>query len=281
MITVNAMLGFGDSLYQRAFIKQLKGPVTVVTPWPELLSDIQNVRCARPVTNLRTQSKNIARQNGWSAKPRNGTQLHIRYGAEGIMRGMQQSFRVLPGVMDLPPLPDISKWCLSAYAPYVVVRPVTLRTEWMACSRNPDPDYVALASAEAARRGYTVISVADLEFGKEFIVGEAPPAHLEYHRGQLDVLQLLALVAGAAAVIGGIGWIVPACIAAKVPAWVVCGGQGGFNAPELIAPPDSTVSFAVPDNFCRCKSKDHICDKRISNYAEKFTRWADQHLAVV
>lgn len=277
MITVNGMRGLGDAIYSRAFIKQLKGSVCYETPWPELVSDLPNVQCCRPVTNLRTQQKNIARQTQWVNKPRHGTQLNIAYGSEGILHGMQRAFRVAPGVMDLPPLPDM----FSDAHPYVVVRPVTLRTEWMAMSRNPEPEYVAWASAEAARRGYQVISVADLEYGKEFIVGEAPPAHLEYHQGQLDVLQLLAMISGASAVIGGIGWIVPACIAAKVPAWIVCGGQGGFNAPELICPPGTTVSFSVPDNFCRCKSKDHNCDKRISNHAEAFTRWADQHLTLV
>lgn len=277
MITVNGMLGLGDAIYSRAFIKQLRGPVSYETPWPELVADLPNVQCCRPSTQLRTQRKNINRQSAWSSKSPYGTQLYIRYGSEGILQGMQQAFRVAPGVMDLPPLPK----SVAPRGPYVVVRPVTLRTEWMAASRNPEPEYVALASAEAAQRGYTVISVADLEYGKEFIVGAAPPAHLEYHQGQLDVMQLLALVAGASAVIGGIGWIVPACIAAKVPAWIVCGGQGGFNAPELICPPGTTVSFSVPDNFCRCKTKDHNCDKRISNHAEAFTRWADQHLAVV
>ena len=277
MITVNGMRGLGDAIYSRAFIKQLKGSVCYETPWPELVSDLPNVQCARPVTNLRTQQKNIKRQTQWVNKPRHGTQLNIAYGSEGILQGMTKTFRVAPGLMDLPPLPK----SVGPRAPYVVVRPVTLRTEWMAISRNPEPEYVALASAEAARRGYAVVSVADLEFGKEFIVGEPPPVHLEYHQGQLDVMQLLALIAGASAVIGGIGWIVPACIAAKVPAWIICGGQGGFNAPELICPNGTNVSFSVPDNFCRCKSKDHACDKRISNYAATFTSWADKHLAVV
>jgi len=276
MITVNSMRGLGDNIYQRAFVKALKGPVSIDTPWPELYRDLPNVRFTRPVTNLRTQAKNIARHRDWSARYPYGRQLSISYGDTGIVCGMRQSFAVDPVEMDMPdfgvPLVD---------APYVLVRPVTLRTEWMAMSRNPEPQYVAEAAAEAARRGYTVVSVADLEFGKEFIVGEPPPAHLEYHQGQLNVEQLLALVQGAAAVIGGVGWIVPACIAAKVPAWIVCGGQGGFNAPELINPQPSTVSFSVPDNFCRCKTKDHNCDKRITEHAEKFARWADQHLAVV
>lgn len=276
MITVNGMRGLGDNIYQRAFVKQLNGPVAIETPWPELYNDLPHVTFTRPVTKLRTQAKNIARQKAWSVKTPYGKQLHISYGAEGIMRGMQQAFRIAPGIMDLPPLP-----APLVDGPYVVVRPVTLRTEWMAETRNPLPEYVAYATAEAARRGYTVVSVADLEVGKEFIVGEPPAAHLEYHAGQLDVLQLLALIAGASAVIGGIGWIVPACIAAKVPAWVICGGQGGFNAPELIAPKDSTVTFAVPDNFCRCTTKQHNCDKRISNHDSTFAAWASKYLAVV
>lgn len=276
MITVNGMRGLGDNIYQRAFVQRLKGPVVLETPWPELYSDIPGVTFACPVTTLRTQLKNMARQRSWVPKSRYGRQVTVRYGAEGIMRGMQEAFGVAPAPMSLPPLPRP-----VVGGPYVIVRPVTLRTEWMADTRNPLPEYVAQASEEAARRGYTVVSVADLEFGKEFIVGEKPPAHLEFHEGQLDLLQLLALVAGASAVIGGIGWIVPACIAASVPALVVCGGQGGFNAPELIAPQDSTITFAVPDNFCRCTTRQHNCDKRISNYAATLTAWADQHLTVV
>lgn len=278
MITVNGMRGLGDNIYQRAFVKQLAKPVTLETPWPELFEDIPGVKFSRPVTNLRTQLKNIAKQDGWSPKSPYGTQLHIKYGAEGILAGMQQSFRVAPGEIDLP---DFGESIVNESAPYVVVRPVTLRTEWMADTRNPEPEYVAQASAEAARRGYVVVSVADLEYGKEFVVGELPPAHLEFHSGQLDVRQLMALIQGAAAVIGGVGWIVPASIAAKKPAWIICGGQGGFNAPELICPPGSTLTFSVPDNFCRCKHRQHNCNKRIANHATDFASWAEQHLPLV
>ncbi|MNR03245.1 hypothetical protein D3C85_1191310 [compost metagenome] len=108
-----------------------------------------------------------------------------------------------------------------------------------------------------------------------------PPADVRYHKGELPVEQLLALVKGAAAVIGGIGWLVPAALAARVPAWVICGGQGGFNSPHQICPPGSTITFAVPDNFCRCKLKQHNCDKRISNYDQQLTAWADRYIPVV
>lgn len=276
MFIVNSMRGLGDNIYQRAFVKALNGPVYIDTPWPELYRDLPHVHFVRPDTKLRTQSKNIAKQTAWQPRPRHGSVLTIRYGTEGIIPGMRAAFRVRPQAFDLPdfgPSPVSGK--------YVVVRPVTVRAEWRADTRNPVPEYPYAAAVEARARGYTVVSVADLEDGREWLIGCAPPADIEYHRGELDVSQLMALIQGAAAVIGGIGWIVPACLAAKVPAWVVCGGQGGFNSPELICPQDSTVTFSVPDNFCRCKLKEHNCDKRITNHARDFTRWTEKHLPVV
>ncbi|HDG9203473.1 TPA: hypothetical protein PBW36_006308, partial [Pseudomonas aeruginosa] len=100
----------------------------------------------------------------------------------------------------------------------------------------------------------------------------------------LPVEQLLALLQHADAVIGGIGWIVPASIAAKVPAWIICGGQGGYNSPEHITDKCmdlSRITFAVPDRFCRCTMKQHNCDKRITDHDQRFAAWADRLPALV
>lgn len=270
------MRGLGDSIYSRAFIKQLPGELYVDTPWPELLSDLPNVHFIRPQTNLRTQAKNIARHATWTMPPARQPTRQIRYGAEGIIPGMIASFGVMPGAFDLPPLPPSPET-----GPYVVVRPATVRSEWRADTRNPDPEYIAEAAMTAWLHGYKVVSVADLQDGAEWAVEPLPYADITYHKGELPVEQLLALVKGAAAVIGGIGWLVPAALAAKVPAWIICGGQGGFNSPKQICPDGSTITFAVPDNFCRCRLRDHSCDKRIYDYDSKLAQWADRHLAVV
>lgn len=274
---IHSMKGLGDNLFQRPFIKALPKPVYLDTPWPEIYVGIDGVHFIRPHTPLRTQAKNIARHgNTWEVPPPRQPARQIRYGAEGIIPGMIASFGIVPGTFDLPPLPPSPET-----GPYVVVRPATVRSEWRADTRNPDPHYIGWAAAAAINRGYRVISVADLEDGKEWAEGELPLADVQYHKGELPVEQLLALVKGAAAVIGGIGWIVPAALAAKVPAWIICGGQGGFNSPHQICPPGSTITFAVPDNFCLCKLKQHTCDKRISDYAVKLTEWADRHIGVV
>jgi hypothetical protein len=268
------MRGLGDNLFMRPFVKALPKPVYLDTPWPELFQDIPGVHFIRPQTNLRTQAKNIARHADWIMPPGRQPARQIRYGTEGIIQGMTASFGVMPGEFDLPPLPPS-----PASGKYVVVRPVTVRSEWRADTRNPDEMYVYEAAQEARVRGYKVISVADVEDGKEWVVGLPPYADVRYHKGELPIEQLLSLVANAAAVIGGIGWLVPAALSAKVPAWIICGGQGGYNAPELITPKgQSNITFAVPDNFCRCRLKQHNCDKRISNYDNKLADWAGRHL---
>lgn len=274
---IHSMKGLGDNIYQRAFLKNMPGPIYLDTPWPELVADLPHVHCVRPQTNLRTQAKNIARHSSWLMPPAKQPVRHIRYGTEGIIPGMIASFGLMPGEFDLPPLPPSPET-----GKYVVVRPATVRSEWRADTRNPDPEYIAKASIEALVRGYRVISVADLVEGQEWLVGHRPKASVNYHQGELPVEQLLALVKGAAAVIGGIGWLVPAALSAKVPAWIICGGQGGYNAPELITPKgQGNITFAVPDNFCRCRLKQHNCDKRISDYDSKLAQWAYRHLAVV
>lgn len=275
---IKGMKGLGDNIYQRAFLNALTEPVWLETPWPEIYSDLPMVKPVRPETNLRTQAKNMQRHTDWH-RPPSQCGRPISYGRHGIINGMAMQFSRQPGQLDLPdfgPAPVAGR--------YVLVRPVTVRSEWRADTRNPLPEYIAQAADVMRERGYIVVSVADLEDGKEWALDPLPAADIRYHAGELPVEQLLALLQGAAAVIGGIGWIVPACIAAKVTAWIVCGGQGGYNAPELITHPSmdlSKIEFVVPDNFCRCTAKTHECDKRITDYADRLAEWADRLPAVV
>ena len=262
------MMGLGDNIYCRAFVKNYPGAY-LETPWPELFRDL-DVKCVRPTTQLRTQAKNIARQTGWHAR-QFGRTLTISYGQKPIIDGLRATFRCEPQAFDLPdfgPSPVAGR--------YVVVRPVTVRPEWRADSRNPRPEYVAAAAAAARAAGYAVVSVADLEDGREWAVGELPPADLRFHAGELHVEQLMALCQHAAGLIGGIGWIVPAAIALRVPALVICGGQGGWNAPDRITDPIMEldhIEFVVPDNFCMCREKTHDCDKTITNFDERVAGW--------
>ena len=276
---IQGMYGLGDNIVQRTFIREMPKPVYLTTPWPELYSDLPGINFVKPITRLRTQSKNLQRNPvAWMTPPR-GPITKVSYGAHGMIPGMQRVFKVRPKVFDLP---DFGTSPVNGK--YIVVRPATIRAEWLAESRNPLPEYIAQAAAAMRAKGYKIVSVADLEPGKEWAVEPMPEYDIAYHSGELDVKQLMALVQGAAAVIGGIGWLLPAAVAYGTPAWIICGGWGMFNAPEkLVAPPMDTskLTWAVPDNLCMCSTNNHKCDKRISDYDAKLAKWTNKFPSLV
>lgn len=275
---IYGMQGLGDNIYQRAFIKQLPQPIYLQTPWPELYRDMR-VRFIKPDTKLRTQLKNVERNTRWAAPSFSQQARRVSYGSEGIFTGMRRSIGVEPGAMDLP---DFGRSPVDGK--YAVIRPVSVRAEWRADARNPLPEYVNSAVKILRSQGYTVVSVADLEPEKEWAVGDLPDADIRFDHGELPIEKLLDLVSSAAVVVGGIGWIVPAAIAAKVPAWIICGGQGGFNHPNLITDCTmdlSSIYFAVPENYCRCTRREHECDKRIIDHDKRFAEWLNRLPALV
>ena len=268
------MHGLGDNIYQRAFVKSLakSGDVWLETPWPEIYGDLQNVHLVKPHSRLRTQAKNIKKSDDsvWSKAP-SGHSIKVGYSDNGIMRGLRERFGVDSSSFDLPKFESPIK------GDYAVIRPATVRSEWAASSRNPKPEYLAECATQVLRSGLPVISVADLHQGAEWAVEPLPDATKRFHEGELDVTQLLGLIANAKLVIGGIGWMLPAAIAYKVPGWFVFGGFGRYNNPEVLMDPSrmdiSKIGYALPDHFCKCGDGNHNCDKRISNHAEKFAKW--------
>lgn len=278
-VLVDGMFGLGDSIYQRAFLKKLPGAY-VITPWPELYADL-DIKPVKPQTKLRTQAKNAARNRlKWHATPRHARLIRVGYRPRDLMSGsipdaMRKQFGMPPGELDLPRRPSP----LRISKPFAIVRPVTERKEWHNSARGPLPEYVATAAKELRRRGYCVVSIADLAPGAEWLVGDPPDADLVLHAGQWNVNQLLGGIQHASVVVGGVGWIVPACIAAKTPLYVIHGGQGGHNHRTKLTAPWmdlSKVGWAEPKPMCMCTNMRHDCKKEISGFEEKFSRWLDE-----
>lgn len=68
-------------------------------------------------------------------------------------------------------------------------------------------------------------------------------------------------------------------IAYKTPVFVVAGGRGAHNAPEIVTAPEMDlrrVGWAIPENYCRCHEWNHQCDKRIVNFDSKFEAWLNE-----
>jgi hypothetical protein len=268
-LIIDGMKGFGDNIYQRAFVREIVKTrnVYLSTPYPELYEDL-GVKFINMQTPLRTQSKNIARQTrSYCARPKceainpsyNGHDL--RTGS--IIKGMSSKFGIKPKDYSLPSFENVIK----TEKPICVVRPATIRSEWKASARNPNPDYI-FDAIERARNDYFVVSVADISPPHEIALNPLPYADLSLNSGELDVKQLLGLIQAAKLVIGGVGWIVPACIATQTPLFCILGGNGKYNAPEKItdeAMDLRKVYFAKPDNYCHCENMTHNCDKNIIN----------------
>lgn len=289
-LVIEGMKGLGDNIYQRAFVRVAcsRYDVWLETPWPELYHDLP-VRFLRMSTPLRTQQKNINRQpeSRWSSPP--DAYGAAKFGYEspivwrwGMVRAMER-YCAIAAPQLLPPngetllwdLPDFGPSPVQTDKPIALVRPVTLREEWWNAARNPAPEYIA-AIAAALMETHYVVSVADCIPRYERIVPPAPPSHVAFHAGELPVTALLALVQHASLLLGGVGWIVPAAIAAHVPAFIVLGGDGGHNAPEKVTDPRmdlSLMGWAMPDNFCRCKTLRCTGDKTIGDPLGQFERW--------
>lgn len=259
------MQGLGDNIYQRAVLTQITNRVYLSTAWPQIYADLGHVTAVPSRTKLRTQAKN-ERRGGYSGSSiyRNWQTWHYRQGPESILESLAAGLGLkIPAFeMSLPAYhgPEIGK-------PYIVVRPVCLRKEWKSDSRNPRPEYVSEVTEALSREHFTIVSVADLQEGQEWALAPLPRADIVYHRGELSVERLLGLVRGAAGLVGGVGWIVPAALAYRVPLFLIYGGWGYSNGPHRLFGPGVDRSFveeAMPDVFCRCNSNNHACDKRIS-----------------
>jgi hypothetical protein len=278
------MRGLGDNIFARPFVaaaaKQYE--LWLDTPWPELYADL-NISFVRGQTALRTQQNNMARQAAdiWSTPPRTIREVKVNYSnlqSWSIIYSLERRWLTAlgvkfdPGLFNLPDMgrsPVISTW------PIAVIRPVTVRSEWRNEARNPKPEYVAMIATELMKT-HTVVAVADLADGQEWLVGEMPPAHRYLVRGELGVRELLALARHADVVVGGVGWIVPAALALKTRTFVVLGGHGGHNAPEKITDPRldlSRIGFAIPERYCRCTNMLHACNKTISDPVGQFLAW--------
>jgi hypothetical protein len=286
-VLIRGMWGLGDNCYSRPFVRAaaMQYQVHLETPWPELYEDL-DIRFVLGKRKLRTQQKNIARQQQeiWF-RPSPMREVKVSYGGDlttfslinALERRWHSTLRAAfdPALFDLP---DMGPAPIVSERPIAVVRPVTMRTEWLNGARGPLPQYVSALAAELMAT-HTVVAVADLEPGQEWVVGELPPAHRYFVHGELPVRELLALVRDADVVIGGVGWIVPVGIALKVKTFVVLGGQGGHNGPAKITDPRldlSRIGFAMPERFCQCTSMLHTCDKTIADPLGQFSRWAAQ-----
>lgn len=279
-IVIEGMQGLGDNIYQRAILREYckEHDVYLVTSWPQLYADLP-IRCVKPAVKLRTQEKNYARSDlkwhvPWASTNRIRWHYVNRHGS--IVQSLCDSLGVDYSALDFSG-PALEADSLVT-GKYVVVRPATIRSEWRADSRNPEPKYLASAAKAFRDAGYKIVSIADLQDGQEWALDPLPEADITWHKGELALEQMLALLKGASAVIGGVGWLVPASVAYQVPMFLIFGGWGLHNGPGRIFDPrmpTGLIDAVLPDRFCMCGTARHECDKTVSDIGERIGRFVD------
>lgn len=285
-ILIRGMYGLGDTLYMRAVvrerIRQSSDQLYIQTPWPQIWQDLP-VKMIRSGTTLRMQKRNEEANTHLYHPPpfqsRYRRNTYVGYGGHDFKDGSSmldtigQSLATnLPDSMSVGwTVPDDWKWrpthddaAINA-RPIAFVRPPTLRKEWMAPGRNPDQAAFE-ACVNHLMESHHVVSVASIEVGKEWLIGNAI-GHTFYHDGQLSFEQMLGLLAAADFAFGGVGWLVPAMQCVKTRAAILFGGVLGANGRHVIMPDQldwQNVRMILPDDGeqCWCISYRHACRKK-------------------
>lgn len=255
------MPSLGDAIYCRPFIKPISDQCWLNTKWPDLFCDM-SFKSGMPsgkTVSPRYDSKNLA--------------MHSVPGA------IAQHFPLRDSLgFDMPDFgnPDIKQ--------YAVIRPPTIRADFDAPARNPDPDYICRAVDMLNEAGFITVGVGNVREGVEDFQGKKPDFSIDHCYGDLTIPELMKYVSHADMIVAGPGYTVPASIAYGVPHITIYGGTAKWNKPSKLVEPwmdDSKLISIFPDNFCHeCKTVKHDCSKSISRFDERFIDAIDQALSV-
>jgi ADP-heptose:LPS heptosyltransferase len=249
-ILIRGHHGLGDNLHQRAIVRQLLAAgndVWIETPWPSVYHDLPVHTVAKP-SALRTQAKNLTREADRFSKepvPRDAKVIQLRYSGDGVRRtGSVLAAMSCPGFdpavadfrLPVPYIWDVrAKIACYDYGwdgrkPLLLYRPLVERAEFASGAlRNPDAAAYA-ALFKSIRSKYFVVSVADLEPNKEWIVGERIEADARFHRGELSFEALAGLASLANLVFCAPGFATVLAQAVETPCVTVFGGYERGNS---------------------------------------------------
>jgi len=245
-IVVRGMNGMGDCLHQRAIMRQLlrTNDVFLQSSWASMYHDLiaEGLKITRNNSGLRTQMKNVERENAKFYRgpiPRGAATIQMRYAgtivaqtrSRTILEAMciparanyaEADFRLpIPYEWQYPADELIASW--HATKPLLVYRPLVIRTEWKGnAKRNPDPRAYAELFA-VIRDSFFVVSVADLQDGREWAIGPQLKADVTIHDGSLPFETLAALFSRAKLVYTPSGFGVVLAQAVETPVISVIG----------------------------------------------------------
>ena len=282
--------GIGDTIHQRGPVKELicQGyEVYLETPGWVVFWDLldKGLKLIHMPTGLHAQRRQIERERGtysWHQKPSKiALSKRIYYNKAEIDRYGSIAQAMFPACgLPVPDKPDftlpvkpewrerakqlIATWPLNG-KPLLIHRPNTIRPEWMARVRNPDPRaYDELF--KILRETFFVVSVGFLQGGVEWIEGPEQNADVKLHNGELATEDLIGLWAEANLVYSTAGFAPVMAQAVGTPSITVYGGSECWQITER-AGEHLVPSLGIdPDRPCTCFNIrcSRNCNKQIS-----------------
>lgn len=249
-LLIQGMHGMGDCVHQRAIVRALmkRHTIWLETSWPCIYHDLvsDNLHLLRRPVALRTQLKNSAREaDKFSKGPaphHHMPMIHMTYSKATVANGTILKAMFLkagiPAEYDAADyrLPIPQEWmemlaraggCFDTQGkPLMIYRPLVARPEWrgsMVRNANAD-DYAAIFAT--IRDSFFVVSVADLEPMREWIVGPVLKPDVTLHKGELPFEALAALFARAKCIYTSSGFGAVLAPAVGTPCISV---QGGYE----------------------------------------------------
>lgn len=284
-IHVIGMHGLGDNIHQRAIIRKLveQYDVWLETSWPSIYHDFPEVKFIRKSVKLRTQTKNAERERHLYVPHHVQNQtfskhLYISYTPQlvrtlkSVLKAMFYTCHLDPRDADYSlPIPETWVSPVKSEKPILIYRPLVDRKEWGGCqTRNPDKEtYRKLF--ETIRKDFYVVSIADLQQGKEWMVSDPIDADLELHEGQLSFEQMAALFKQARLVYNSPGFATVLSRSVGTPNITVFGGYESSNSFSVGNSPFLPIDIIKP---CECFKHGCTCTKEI-NLSEAFNKIGD------
>ena len=147
--------------------------------------------------------------------------------------------------------------------PILIYRPLTIRPEWRGAERR-NPDFGAYSELFGLiRERFFVVSVADVENGKEWIVGSHPAdIDVRFEKGELTFEELAALFSVAKMIFTSPGFPVVLAQAVSTPVFALFGGYEDHRS-FLGGARYSPYLGIDPIDPCRCFSHGHRCKKQV------------------
>jgi hypothetical protein len=263
---IKSMNGLGDCLFLRPIIRRLPmNNLILCTPWPNVFQDLGPIKFMKTVQTLRTQSDNQEKypKDFWVPFSEPDWRLNYRIAHENITEAFcRQLLNHQPKWLnnefnikcDLPNPFNTTK-------PICLIRPTTLRSEWLVTSRGPKPEYLQ-RFVDQYRDKYYIVSVASLMPKVEWYEKRLEGCDLYIQNANCFEKTYRMFLAADLIVCGASFWV-PLALAMNKKTICI---HGGMHPPHRIIDPRimrSNFYNLAPDPYCCCYQKQHNCNKDI------------------